>query len=646
MRKEILLVFVLMTLLNAPAAGQKESKQKLKVKKGMQVVLRDTAFITRKDTVIYLTNNEAKKIKIRQNPYLKSGQFYDSLARKASGNKVTNDIFEFVVKKRGRKEKLVSAVVKSEETFKSYAGYTIGSIVVKSVDLLEGSVVDTLQKTSTNLGKFINRIHTDTRSRIIKQNLLFDVGDVVDPYQLADNERILRQFKTLRDARIYLKKNKKEPNVVDVIVVTQDVASIGVSGDYSSFKKYRFDVYDINILGYARQLQVSYFRSSEYTPKNGYEIILREPNFFKTFIQGELQYTNNYIRERTRITLGRDFFAPEIKYAGGVDVYRTNENFYAESYDTLKTAYTENSIDVWAGRSFEFKKRMNIIFSARINPRNFIERPFVSADSNTFFFDRTLVLGSTSLTKRNFLKSLRIRGFGRTEDIPTGGAVSLIFGKEFNEFIDRPYFEVRGTWGKYFTNIGYINLAFTTGSFYKNSIPEDGLVTVDGTYFSNLFKWRKMQVRQFLFINYTKGLNRILDRTITLEGKWEDSNALPPLGNEKLSLGFETVYFTSWYVYGFQFALFHRFDLNMLINGQVVPGNFELSQYRTTVFPTIRSGVRILNENLVLPLISIELGYYGKNKNFGSAWEFKFSTTLPDLFGTSQVFKPTVTRFE
>ena len=100
-------------------------------------------------------------------------------------------------------------LLKSEEIFKPYAGYTIGSITFKGVDMLEGSVIDTLQEATTKFGKFVNKVHRDTRAVIIKQNLLFKVGDVVDPYKLADNERVLRQFKTLRDVRIYLRRNKK-----------------------------------------------------------------------------------------------------------------------------------------------------------------------------------------------------------------------------------------------------------------------------------------------------------------------------------------------------------------------------------------------------------------------------------------------------
>jgi hypothetical protein len=638
MRKEILFVFILLTLVIAISRAQDAPRKKLKVEKGLLVILRDTTFVTHRDTVLLLTKEEMSIVRFRENPRLKSSRFYDSLAKKTSGRKFSSDVVDLIVKKKRKKEKLVSTVVKSEEAFQPYKGYTIGSIVFKAVDLVEGSVIDTLQKATSKFGKFINTLHVNTRSSIINQNLLFEAGDVVDPFTLADTERILRQLKNLRDARIYVEINKEKSDIVDVIVVTQDVSSIGVSASFSSFDKYRVDLYDVNILGYARQLRVSYFRNANEIRKHGYEITLRESNFFNTFIQGELQYTDNYLRQRTRLVVGRDFFAPEIKYAGGLDIYRTRENYYFEEYDTLEMPYTENSVDFWAGRSFEIKKRMNLTFAGRVHVRRFIDAPAVLSDSNFFFHDRTLYLGSVSFTKRNYLKSLRIRGFGRTEDIPIGGFVGIVAGKEISAFADRAYVELDGSFGKYYSKVGYLNTSLAIGSFFRDGVGEDGLITFTGTYFSNLTKVRKLQLRQFLYFNYIKGFNRVLDQTVTLVGKWRDDDNLRPLGNKRIAMGFETVYFMPWYTYGFQFALFHRFDLNLLADDTALLTN-------NTVFSAFRAGARMLNENLVLPAFSIEVAYYGKNEYYENAWEFRFSATLRDIFGTTQVFKPMVTSF-
>jgi hypothetical protein len=630
--------FSLLLLGTACAIGQ-TPKKKVVVKKGQQVVLRDTIFIVKRDTTLFFTEDEMERVKIRENPSVKSSKFYDSLEKRASSNKITKDIFDFAIVKRGRKEKAVSVIVKSEEVFKPFEGYTIASIVLKAVDVLEGSVIDTLQKATSKLARYVNSVHVDTRSQIIENNLLFKVGDAVDSYQLADNERILRQFKTLRDARIYLTKNKIHPKTVNVLVVTQDVTSIGVSGDFSSTQNYRLDVYDINILGYAKQLQVSYFRSTIANPTNGYEITLRETNFRHTFIQGELQYTENYLRQRSRIAFGRDFFSPAIKYAGGLELFRTKEKFYFEEYDTLQTPYAENSIDVWLGRSFQIKKRTNVILAARANTHYFIQHPFVSIDSNSFFYDRTLLLGSITLTERNFMKGFRIQSFGKTEDISVGGTVNLSVGKEINQFDNRTYLEMGGNFGRYFPAIGYFNLTLAAGSFFRPTKTEDGLISVSATYFSNLLKIRKMQVRHFVYAGYTKGFNRILDRTITIAGGRKDQRGLPAVGNQRLRLGYETVYFMPWFPYGFQFALFHRIDVNLLATDRTLFS-------KAALFPSVQVGARVLNENLVLPKFSVGLTYYVGTEIYKSDWQLDLSTTLVNLFGAGQVFKPRVSGFD
>lgn len=628
----LLSIFGILTIAQIPV-------KRLIVKKGMEVGLRDTVFVVKKDTTLFLTVDEMERVRIRENPSVKSSKFYDSLKKRASSNKLTKDIFDFIVINKGHKEKVINVIVKSEEIFKPYEGYTIASIVFKNVDLLEGSVIDTLQKATSRLARYVNRVHVDTRSRIIENNLLFKVGDTIDPYQLADNERILRQFKTLRDARIYVTKNKFHLNTADVVVVTQDVASVGVSGDYTSPQNYRLDVFDINILGYAKQLQVSYFKSTLANPTSGYEVILRESNFSHTFIQGELQYTENYLRQRARIAIGKDFFAPTIKYAGGLELYQTREKFYFEEYDTLQTPYTENNLDWWLGRSIQVKKRTNVIFTARANTHYFVHHPYVSSDSNSFFYNRTLVLGGVSLAERNFMKGFRIRGFGKTEDILVGGTVSLVAGQEINQFANRSYLGIDGNFGRYFPAIGYFNLSLVAGSFFKPTKTEDGLISVSATYFSNLLKIRKMQVRHFVYSGYTKGFNRILDRTISITGGRKDQRGLPPLGNQRMTLGYETVYFMPWYPYGFQFALFHRIDINLLSTDRNLFS-------KTALFPSIQLGARILNENLVLPKFSVDLTYFISNEDYNAVWQLNFSTTLNNLFGTSQAFKPRVAGFD
>lgn len=633
------LALVMLCIIAQMAVAQKKTTKKVRVKGAKQLVLPDTVIITTKDTVLYLTESEAKEMKIRNSPYSKSAEFYDTLEKKIANKVLVGDIFQWITTNERGREKQVNIMQESESFFLPYKGHTIGTITFKSIDILEGSVVDTLQKASTRLGKLINRIHRDSRVYIIEDNLLFEAGDKIDPYQLADNERILRRFDAIRDARIYLRPRKGNTEVVDVEIVTQDVAPLGAAGSLTSWQLYNVALYHVNLLGYAKQLQIGYFRNTHRSPNNGYEITVRDPNMFGSFIRGELQYADNYIHERTRVAFERDFFAPEIKYAGGVELYRTHENFYSDGYDTLEVSYTENAMDFWAGRSIEFKKRSNLIFSARVASHNFLDRPYVDADSNIFLRDRILALGSVSLAKRNYLKANKIRGFGVTEDVPIGHAVILTAGKEWNEFADRNYLGVSGTLSTYFSDFGYINVGMGLGSFVTSNQYEDGAWNIESIYFSNLTKVKRSQVRQFVFGRYARGINRKIDRTLLLAGKWEGENAIKPIGTERLLVGFETVYFMPWYAYGFQFAMYHRVDINLLAVGKNLFN-------RDSLFPLVEVGMRTLNDNLIFPTLGISFGYYFKNPNFDGAFQFKIETQLQGLFKFDQVFKPRVVLFE
>lgn len=608
------------------------------IKRGQQVILRDTAFVAARDTTLRVNARDVRFVRIHRNPSAIAAMFYDSLEQRASSGRVTKDVFNMVVKKKGSKERLVNSIIVSEDVFKPYENLVIKSITVKTVDVLEGSVIDTLQKATTAVGIFVNRVHRDTRIRLVEQNLLIRTGDSVDPFRLADNERVLRQFRPLRDARIYLSRDPKDKRAVHAVVVVQDVASLGFSGFRRSWQDFRFDVFHVNLGGTATQGRVSYYRNEYYTPHNGWEVAVAHPNLFGTFVKGEVLYANNFIHQRSGVAFSRDYFTPDIKVGGGVSAYASDENFYIDGYDTLRTPYREKAFELWGGYSFLVKERVNLITNALINPRKFTRHPFVSGDSNVFLHDRTLVAGNVWLVKRNFLKSLRIRGFGRTEDIPVGAGVGITYGREFNEFINRDFYQLEALVARYFPRVGYLNVTAAGGTFVRDGKPQDGLFSINATAFSDLIRLRRTQMRNFIFFEMTRGYNRVLDRSLILLGKWRDRSGNIPIGNRRLSIGLETDYFMPWYFYGFQFTLYYRGDVYLLSEDHLIDNR--------SLFYSVKAGVRTLNENLVLPSFSIELGYYGKNTPFPAAWQLRFITQLPDLFPLLANFKPQVKAFD
>lgn len=632
-----LLVSLFMTLLILQAKAQEKPPIKIDtlfVPKGYLVILDDTSFVVAADTIIV-----GRRIKMKEDPYAKAQKFYDSLQERAERRRVTKELHGLLIRKQRRAQTIDSVIIKSEDSFKRFEGMTIRSVRIKKTDLLEGSVIDTVLVASSKVGKWVNRLHVDTRDFIIRNNLLFKTGDKVDPFKFADNERVLRQFKTIRDARIYVKPVQGTTDQVDVVVVTQDVASVGASASYGSLNDFSVDVYDVNILGYAKQLQVSFFRNVNGQPVNGYEVFLREPNFGSSFIQGEIKYTDNYLRNRASITVGRDFLTPKMKYAGGLEVFKTHENYIINRNDTLPEPYTQESLDAWVGRSIQLAPRTNFIVAARTNDYRFTSRPFVSPDSNYFFFARNYILGGLTIFSTNYFKGSLIQGFGKTEDVPVNAWLGTTFGPEYNTYSVRRYIDLHAGMGRYFQRSGYYYADVTIGGFHTGSMWEDGVVNINGRYFSNLMPAGKTEVRQFLNFSYVRGYNRTAYQVLTINRGWRDSNKFVPFGNERMTLGLETVYFTPWYYYGFKFALYHGADINLI-------GTNEKILTRENVFVSLKAGLRMLNDNLAFPTVSLGFAYYIRTADYKPSFAVTVSTSLPRLFGAPQNFKPQIAAFQ
>jgi hypothetical protein len=633
--KTILLSLSLFILVQEIRAQEKPVKiDTLFVPKGYIVILDDTSFVVSADTVIV-----GHRVRMRQDPYEKSQRFYDSLQEKSQRSRVTKELHGLLIRKQHRAPTVDSVIIKSEDSYGKYNGMTIRSIKIKKVDLLEGSVLDTLRVASSRVGKWVNRLHADTRDFIIRNNLLFEVGDKVDPYRLADNERLLRQFKTIRDARIYLKPAEGTTDQVDIVVVTQDVASVGASGTYSSLKNFSLDVYDINILGYAKQLQLSYFRNTNGQPVDGYEISLREPNFGGSFIHGEIKYTDNYLRNRASAIAGRDFLTPKMKYAGGLEVFKTKENYVINRNDTLPQPYAQESVDAWLARSFALATRTNFIVAVRTNDYRFTSRPVISHDSNYFFYNRNSVLMGVTIFKTNYIKGSLIQGFGKTEDVPVNSWLGVTVGPEYTDFAQRNYVDLHGGIGRYYDKSGYFYGDITVGGFKTGQTWEDGVVNFNARYFSNLMPAGKTQVRQFVNFSYVRGYNRTIYQELVLGRGWRDEHRFVPTGNERITLGLETVYFTPWYYYGFKFAFYHGADFTVI-------GSDEKILSRKNIFPSVRAGIRMLNDNLVFPTRSIDANYYIRTGDYKPSFSISVSTSLPRLFGAPQSFKPQVALFQ
>ena len=417
---------------------------------------------------------------------------------------VTKKLHQLVFRSRVTELSDSINLLRSEAPFEPYDGYTIGKIHIRSVEFLGGNIIDTAEVVKGNVANALDAIHADTKSRIINKSLLFRTGDIVSPYRLADNERILRDLPFIRDARILILPQLDNEQIVDVYVVTQDRLSLFIDGDFGGFDDFRLEVGSRSFLGTGNKLSVAYEYFEDESPKSGYEFDFKDFNLRGTFMSLEARYSNLWDREGYELILGREFLTPETKWAGGFEFGNLEQIRFEHELvggvpseeDSIRVPYQRNFQDLWLGRAFLLKgadERMNLSIASRVFREEFTERPFVDADSNQFFFNDVLFLNELVLTKRKFLKSTMIQAFGITEDIPIGYLFKLVGGYEFGEFEDRPYWGLGAGAGDFWDGVGYFTAAVDFGGFVENNRMEEGLLNLEALYFSPLVKFHRNQ---------------------------------------------------------------------------------------------------------------------------------------------------------
>ena len=528
-----------------------------------------------------------------------------------------------------------------EAYFKRYEDRTIENIYINKLPPFGATIDKPFTRDLTALEKFGNSLHINTRDQIILQNLFFEEEDPVEAYLLADNERILRRLPYIRDARIIILPTKNDEEV-DVLVVTRDVFSIGVSVNPHSIDDMSFSLYDRNLLGYGWNFRNTIHYRTDKDPKYGYEGKFEVINIYGSFIGGLLSYMNTYQLEQGRMSFSKAYLTVATKYAGGVDFTRTI--FADPDHDYNRTLFRSIEQDFWFGRSWliaDISERQTLRTGIRYYKRYYDRRPEVAVDSNVVYHHQKLYLVNLVYNRVKYFASRLIRGFGRTEDIPVGFSVELTAGLSDEEFKDRGYMGGELRAAKYFDTIGYLSAIGRIGSYHYKSQWEDGLFGLSLSYFSPLIPLDNFRFRQFLVINYTRGINRYDAGQIDIEDQTGIRGLRHPTlrGTERLVFQLETVSFSPWTFLGFRFAFFSFVDA-----GWIGPAEepFSNNEY----FSAIGLGCRIRNESLVLQTLNLRVAIYPNRPGGTSAVGFEVSTSEPFMFMQFSSGKPRILPFE
>lgn len=566
------------------------------------------------DTIKNYKSDAIKIDSLYINNQIKSDKFYDSLISRASKNKITKTALNLLLINQPKKGKFIGIEdLRNEEYYRLYEGKIIRNIEVLKLDVFGPTFKDTTKQSTNWVQQFGNNTHIKTREFIIKNNLFFNEGDSIDPAQLVDNERLLRELAYLKDASIQIAEVPEFPELVDVLIITKDVYSAGIYVDLYNSTSGTFEIYEDNLAGIGHRLIAGLEYNTLEANPIGYNFNYRIGNIGNSFIKTDIQYKNVFETEKYGIRLYRKFISYNTKWAGHIGFNKTYTQKDIKKTDT--TIYDVNlnysTQDFWIGRSFliktnnfQYQNRTRIVLGFRYISNSFYEGPEISERYNFQYHDNKIALASIAFAREKHYKSNLIYGFGKTEDIPIGTIIQINAGPEKDEFFKRIYSGLKFAKGIYYPKIGYLNFQTEFGGHFYNYDLEQGVLDVKMQAISNLHYVNKLKTRNFISINYTRGINRFPDEQIFLNTNdiWEFKSDYV-FGIKKLSLHSEVVAFSDMYLYNFRFLFFGFGDLGLI-------GPEYESVFKQKLYSGIGIGLRVRNENFVFKTFQIQFAFY------------------------------------
>jgi len=513
-----------------------------------------------------------------------------------------------------------------------YRGKIIRAIHYRTFDPFGYTLEDTLKKPKSYFERAGNTLHQKSGEYAIRNQLIFQEGDRLDPLRIKESERILRAAVHVKD--IIIDVEPVSIDSVDVIIREQDLWSKGVHVSIHS-NKYTLGVNDRNFLGLSHYLyhDFSYNNdSSRVSVSGGYSV----PYVRHTLIVPSVYYDSdpdNFFRGGS---LKRSFITPFIKWAGSMEFYDTKLSTFETTPEGDTTRYATRFFiqDFWGARSFSLKEDTSresqstkVIFGARYRVLNFnYSPPDYTAPTGTFENSR-LLLFNLGLTRRNYFRDKYIYRFGIQEDVPVGSIINFITGYEWKETLFRTYFGMEAGTGNYFRNLGYFSATISGGTFLRSGNYSQGVVNLSFGYFSELLQIRRTRYRQFFKLNYTHGFYRFPGERLTFEDEIYDFDSEGVPGIKKLSFNLQTQAYLPYSVLGFYFAPYF-FASAGLISGQGAP----LTDSK--LYQGYGVGLIIKNELFIISSIQLSIGFYpfqpGEGRNLLKAnpvrtYEFKFN---------------------
>lgn len=538
--------------------------------------------------------------------------------------------------------------------FMHQSGKTIRYISILSLGF-ERDLYDTTRY-KNNFGTIIaNAFHKNTREKIIHNNLFFREGSKIHPYILSDNERHLREQVFIQDARILLVSVPGSTDLVDVMVITKDVFSIGGNISFSGVKRAKIGIKEENVNGSGSKLGLNTFYEKDRKPNFGYGFEFVKRNMKGTFIDWTIGFENfrnafnsgRHEEVYLYTSLEKPLVSQYISWTGAMDlsINGTSNAYLNDSLYKSDFRYKYLNADAWFGYNFGSRNlkndhapnRLRKLLAVRAMHLHFNKIPERNEDTYDYrYANISGFLMAFNMFKQNFYRTNFIYGFGRNEDVPEGFTASAIGGWINKEKRKRPYYGVEGQYSHFNKKGFYTTYTMRMGGYYYTGHFEDVDLLLNIDHISRLKKlggrWLN---RNFYSVGITRQINPQLNQPLFLNSVF----GLPYYQNGLINADLrgtikgESVFFNMRKFWGFRFAPFIFTDLCML-----TPTKKSID--KSELYSAIGAGVRTRNENLIFGTIELRGYYFPRPIETMHGMRVEVSTNLRFKYNSTFIRKP------
>lgn len=517
-------------------------------------------------------------------------------------------------------EDLQGTAVEIVNDYEAFVDMNIAVVIVHQVDRFDPQWDKDKDSGTRLFNSLIKPVHSLTRDRIIREYLLFKQGEPLDPFLLADSERLLRNLDFIDDARIILVPLSGESDSVVVVVETRDKWPYGISGTAKDVNRFNLDLFFSNVGGYGIRWDNRAIYRGDMEPELGYLGQIRKGNIGGSFIETRLMYEDSWAQLSRQAEIQRRLVHPGIKVVGGA--YWE----YSDDRDNEEVPRKYQLGDYWLGRTIRLTSvsrdhptaRPVLVPAVRYRKLGYLDRPEASAEKYQEYLDTKDYLLGLTYQMLKYYKSSHLFRMGETENVPSGFTAKISGGYQDREVYERTsgfaqvsYISVR--------NKGDILMGLVNwGGYLHDHVLEDGAFHAGGTYITRLMGGGRYRHRLYAFLHYTLAFNRDREGTLVLGNRTglrglEDNKVV---GSQRLILKLESRVFTPWRVMGFDFMVFGYADLGTV-------GGESDSVVQQKLYSSIGLGVRIDNPTLSLPATQIRVGFLNSVEENGFALGFR-----------------------